>query len=125
VDATVIQVVHQTIPVELHHIRPPIWYRRCPIWCRSSYLYIRPPIWYRKCPMWYKTPYLLYQMFCLQVWCLVCTLKSCSNDHGISIHLAGQMSENATIRIYISDLRYDIGGVLFDIGAPIYISDLW
>ena len=26
--------------------------------------------------------------------------------------------------IYISDLRYDIGGVLFDIGAPIYISDL-
>ena len=26
--------------------------------------------------------------------------------------------------IYISDLQYDIGGVLFDIGAPIYISDL-
>ena len=25
--------------------------------------------------------------------------------------------------IYISDLRYDIGGVLFDIGAPIYILD--
>ena len=24
----------------------------------------------------------------------------------------------------ISDLRYDIKGVLFDIGAPIYISDL-
>jgi len=24
----------------------------------------------------------------------------------------------------ISDLRYDIGGVLFDIRAPIYISDL-
>ena len=24
----------------------------------------------------------------------------------------------------ISDLRYDIGGVLFDVGAPIYISDL-
>jgi len=22
--------------------------------------------------------------------------------------------------IFISDLRYDIGGVLFDIGAPIY-----
>ena len=24
------------------------------------------------------------------------------------------------VPIYISDLQYDIGGVLFDIGAPIY-----
>jgi len=44
---------------------------------------IRPLIWYRRCPIWYKTSCLLYQMCYSLVWHPIYTLKSCSIDSGI------------------------------------------
>jgi len=133
-------------------MRPPIWYRRCPIGSP-----IRPPIWYRRCPIWYQSPYLYIRpligvpfqievLFIIiigpLIWYGMCPIwdwsshlyirydkTSCSNDNGNLTHLAGQMSQNATgapIYIHIHQTSNMIweASVLFHIGAPTYISDL-